>query len=706
MAPAPAAAAALFHPSKKRKAPVDKGSPSGSLSPKKPRPIAKPSPKPEPAREDPPFSLPDGPFTEFKLVSSALNGWKYDVMKFDSHKPVDILSWPAPVKLNRKDVRRAEASANGEGNPVKAVGPLLGQDGKPVIGADGRIVMQDAEGKPIHPESSASGSGKGKPGAAGAKKKFGKKTRQIHIVPEEKRQMRREERYPWVMEDASGAEVWIGDMQEERNREYYAFFMPASNNTFKFVPAHRWYKFHKKPSYHIPDLEEAEQLMAMRQRNKDPERWLLRKRNGQGPSAATSAILKSEPDAEHATGQSLGPGGRRLRTVASDSRGLFGDDDDEDGGRSRKRGSGADAEYDEVPSDEEPQDDDEGEVTYEDELEKELNKQLNEKKMKELLAADKQRDGRADVGDDDDEEGDTKLTGAAKAMKKLVNKLDKNDAYDSDDEGNPYASSEEEEEEEVVVADGPAVQSQMTIARGNSQTPSQIAIPQVPAGTAAPRPVPTSAANSRATSPLPNHGGHSIVAKRATSPKVPKPKGLVAPGRATSPLAQVAAQSPQLSSGGGDVRATSPAATSPRLPPGTLSNGQSSTIPPKKPSAKRKATDDADAPSTTSPTSPLAGAPPKAKKRKGPPPALDEHGNPIYFKDSDVIEWLQKTPTANTRDCIMYFTPYLHDNAEKSKFTALIKEVAQLKNGVLVLRSQYRTGGEDGEGASPTAVSK
>lgn len=55
-----------------------------------------------------------------------------------------------------------------------------------------------------------------------------------------------------------------------------------------------------------------------------------------------------------------------------------------------------------------------------------------------------------------------------------------------------------------------------------------------------------------------------------------------------------------------------------------------------------------------------------------------------------VIEWLKNTPNATTRDCIQYFQPYLTDEAKKSKFTALIKEVAQLKGGVVVLRSAYR----------------
>lgn len=42
--------------------------------------------------------------------------------------------------------------------------------------------------------------------------------------------------------------------------------------------------------------------------------------------------------------------------------------------------------------------------------------------------------------DEEEEEGEH-LSGAGKAMKKLVRKMEKNDAYDSDKEENPYASS-------------------------------------------------------------------------------------------------------------------------------------------------------------------------------------------------------------------------------------------------------------------------
>jgi transcription initiation factor TFIIF subunit alpha len=154
------------------------------------------------------------------------------------------------------------------------------------------------------------------------------------------------------------------------------------------------------------------------------------------------------------------------------------------------------------------------------------------------------------------------------------------------------------------------------------------------------------------------------VAQRATSPKAPK---VGKTSRASSPLAQgsVSAQP--------NSRATSPVTESPNSPGAPAKvNGN-----------KRKAGEEASAPSP-----PQNGAP-KAKKRRGPGGAAG--GTPAEeLEDKAVIEWLRNTPNANTRDCIAHFKPYLTDEAKKTKFTALIKEAAQLKGGVLVLRSAYR----------------
>jgi hypothetical protein len=178
-------------------------------------------------------------------------------MKFDSRKTIDISTWEEPIKLNRKELRREEP---GSSSQVPA-GHMLGPDGKPVIGADGNIVMVDADGRPIAKDGGEVQSKDKDKGKAGGRKKFQKKTRQVFLVPEAIRQLRREERYPWVMEDAKQNEMWVGKLEEVARAETHALFMPAAQEFFKFVPANRWYKFQKKPKHRVLGLEEAEAVV-------------------------------------------------------------------------------------------------------------------------------------------------------------------------------------------------------------------------------------------------------------------------------------------------------------------------------------------------------------------------------------------------------------------------------------------------------------
>ncbi|KAJ7904517.1 transcription initiation factor [Mycena olivaceomarginata] len=643
--------AQLFHPKKGPK----KDTPPAP-SPKRPL-GAPPRPRPTPIEEDEEeLKLPDTPFQEFKVMSSALNGWKYDVMKFDSRKPVDLTAWRAPIKLNRKEMRRDDAS----GTQV-AVGPML-LDGKPVVGPDGKFVMVDAEGKPIQ---AADPKGKGPAAAANGKKKFQKKTRQVYVVPEEVRHLRREERYPWVMEDSTGAEMWLGQLEDISKSGTHAFFMPAANDIFKFVPAHRWYKFQKKLKHDLPTDTATVESAYTKSLKRDPGQWLF-SRNGKGPSDETAAMFKAESEGRalsgtsslvHSAGHSLGPNGRKLKTVDSGMNALFGDDD-EDGGAKRRREKeyGEDGDMDEVTYEEDFADDDE---KIDLEAEDQETKDMEERLKKEYKTANRQRDGHIDESDDEDM---PEITKQGKAIQKMIRNREGNEAYDSDDEKNPYASDEEEEEEEPpvepVVLPQPVVPPQPPAdSRAGSQAPGT----QTPPPAARPQPG-GSKVGSRATSPAlsPSLGGHSVVAKRATSPKVPKKTN--GASRANSPLGS-RATSPVTNS-----RATSPVAGGATGPNGVQK--------------KRKATDDAGSPSPTSPNG--QNAPPKAKKRKA--NGVIPMGE---LEDRMVIEWLKNTPNATTRACIQYFQPYLTDEAKKSKFTALIKEVAALKDGFVVLKESY-----------------
>ncbi|KZT24482.1 Rap30/74 interaction domain-containing protein [Neolentinus lepideus HHB14362 ss-1] len=664
MAPAkPLDPSILFHPKKKK--------PGQAPPPPPPRPRP---PASDAQRKSPPKSQPDpieginppassgGKYKEFKLMSSALNGWKYDVMKFDTRKDINIPEFfgtKGPHKLNRKDPPRRDAT------PVsapQAVGPMMGPDGKPVIGVDGRVVMVDAEGRPIHNTNGAANGAAGDKAKPG-RKKFQKKTRQVYLIPEETRQLRKEERYPWVMEVPSQDELWVAKMEEVSKAETHAFFMPCSGDTFKFVPAHRWYKFQKKPNYKIFNLEEAESMMAKMQKNKDPSRWLAQNlpssssTKGAGGSGATTSVsmpyMQNGPSLVYDASTSLGPGGRRLRTVDSGmERGLFGDDDDEDSKKRRVREYGGEGDQDEMDYEEIFQDDEE--KPNMDEAEDEEAKEVEERIKKEY--------GKAKVLDngeeDQDQDDESKLTKAGRQLRKLMRSIEKNQAYDSDDDDNPYLSEDEESEEETPeVPAGPAVQDQSP-QRSQSQPPAT-------APTVSPAPIKTESSVPNLSRPTsPTQSGHSVVAKRATSPKVPKIKTSPNVSRASSPLAQGPA--------------------SPSRRPGSPINGASisgSQPSPNRPNNKRKAED-------ASPISPVAGSngdQPKPKKAKVTLPISD-------LTAAMIAQWLRSHPGAKTVECIAQFRPYINSTDARKHFTALVREVGTMDKdtGHLSIKDIYR----------------
>ncbi|KAF6762112.1 transcription initiation factor [Ephemerocybe angulata] len=667
MAPKAHSMSLLFHPKKKQNKSNGVSGPVGRPTRKQEAPVpAHGQPRAPPLASaastsslkdeaDEVFQLPNTPYSEFRILSSKLQGWKYDVMKFDSRKPVDIMKWRPPIKLNRKDLRKDDI-ANIPAEP-QAVGPMLGPDGKPVIGMDGRMVMVDAEGRPIHGDSGgASGSAKdkGKGNAAGGRKRFQKKTRQVFLVPDEVRQLRKEERYPWVMEDSpdSKEESWVGHLEEVSKAETHGFFMPAANDAFKFVPAHRWYKFQKKLKHDLPTATAEMENLYTQSQKKDPQAWLATFNGGRGASSATAALFKQEGETKPNIndGQSLAPGGRKLKTVDSGAGGLFDDDDDDDSRKRRAKELGGEGDLDEQVYEEDFADDEEHMNV--DEGEDEEQKEIEERLKREYQRANKQNDTGMDEHDDDEDSNPKNKQ--QKALEKMIKNHEGNNAYESDEEMNPYASSAEEEEEEPEpVHTGPAI-IQPPAPPQNDAAKSPTSTPKPPAV------VPHSASNSRATSPLasPSLGGHSLMAKRATSPKIPKAKmpGASAGSRGNSPSGS-RANSPTPS------RATSPLANSAN---GDALKGN-----------KRKADD-----SPTSPSTNGANGVPKPKKKKV--------GTATQVSAAELeallITWLKNTPNATTRDCIQHFNSYLTDAGRKVEFSGMVKRVALLKNGVLGLR--------------------
>ncbi|GJJ12510.1 hypothetical protein Clacol_006753 [Clathrus columnatus] len=646
--------------------------------------------------------IPSSSFTDFRIVSAPKQLWKYNVMKFaeSKDKEVDLGVWRQPVKLNRKEYRPAErglgsgsASSSGNvvgmgngnesgGEDVKKT-PMLGPDGKPVIGPDGRIVMVGPDGKVSSSivsgtnavaGSSKSNGGGGKTNTPNGKTKTKqgprKKIKQVFLVPEEVRKLRREERYPWIFEEAPldvkpsdtavsslGADanatpsvssipgqIWVGHLENPEKSQTHGLLVPKGS-TFQFVPSYRYYKFTKKRS-DVPGAEEAEAEYAKLQKSKDPTQ-LWKRRKG-ALSEATMKTLKSEPHShsqfsvKYEDGDDFDDSSRRLRTVDAGGDDLFGGGAGDGDGRDndeydeekmmrkrRNRELGQDGDLDEMEYEEEFADDDEKiEMDGDDEEMREMEERLK----REYRNANKARDATIDEDEEDEEmEEMSRLTGAGKDLKKLVKRTEKNEAYESDDdEGNPYASEEEEEEQPPQpILDGPAVMNQQQPA---TTTPAST----TSSGAARPASIPaiSTLASAATTVSTPKQLPHVL---STYTPKPPSPStasrpgsplstgGLAPPGmgnaivakRATSPkVGKTRTVGGNSNSGGSNSALTSGGARSPS--PSPLGAGNRARTPTKSPMTSRAASPVAPVPPTLATTSLKRKAPDESQAPASP----------------------------------------------------------------------------------------
>jgi len=165
--------------------------------------------------------------------------------------------------------------------------PLKGPDGQSVIGPDGSPVMvtpavaQQAKGgrMPFLPGLISGGDAKGKKGAVGkggksgggksgdgkggeGRKRGGKKTRQVFMIPEATRQLKKEERYPWLWEDKDAKEIWEG-RRIEKNKVKLQLLQVCKDGTFRWYPARKQYMFTKLPTWRVPNAEEANERVCV-----------------------------------------------------------------------------------------------------------------------------------------------------------------------------------------------------------------------------------------------------------------------------------------------------------------------------------------------------------------------------------------------------------------------------------------------------------
>ncbi|KAI8384985.1 uncharacterized protein BYT42DRAFT_564292 [Radiomyces spectabilis] len=354
--------------------------------------------RPPPARPPMPSTQPTAiPFTDFQLKSSADHG-RHHVMDFRTSKKIDLKTFSRPVRLQRKDANYVPLRERGtETDTVESPSEVRG----PKTSADTSLIA------PM--------------GGATRNKNmlFKKRTRQIFLAKDDVRELKEQEQKPWILEDYDGQNCFMGTLEGAQRSDYVLFVL--TDNDFKVVPVDRWYKFQQKRNFKTLTLEEAEKQLNTHQKRVG-QRWMM---------------LKREKEAEDEKEEkNTGKKSTRFKIVDDDEK--FETDEDD---TSHRRRSQHDSDLDDLDYDDDFQDDEEGGAEHE----------IEDEEIKDSKARIKRetKDYMSDEQEDDDVQlrvtGGSKLSSEGKQMRRLVRDLEKNRAYESDEEeGDPYASSAED----------------------------------------------------------------------------------------------------------------------------------------------------------------------------------------------------------------------------------------------------------------------
>ncbi|KAF8316506.1 uncharacterized protein EI90DRAFT_3072485 [Cantharellus anzutake] len=663
---------------RQRRVSRDDASSSSSPQSRSPAPVAaKIEPKDEPMTD----ATSQLTYQDFPLWSTAPDGHSYNTLRFKAPNntlAIDIKQFPAPIKLNRKHPRVRHGDGIGVGLNASDIKwrPLKGADGRDVIGKDGKVVLAATiDGREITQaqyEKLKTGTTTKKEGDGDPPKKksaaFKKKTRQVFTASDAIRQLRREERFPWLLEP-SGADIpdtWVGKMTDQNEDGIYALFVAGPAGGFSFVPVKRCYDFVKSSTHAATMTSEEAEAKYQKSLKRNSLAVQFTSRAGGSMSAATLATLGVQ-DAQHRHTS-------RVKKEEDDVGDRLFDDDD-----NRKQ----DAAYEEMDFEEEHADDED--TMNPEDVDDDETKEAKDKIKREHVAANRTIDGHVDDASDNEAGG---LTREGRKMKRTLGRLDKNFGSDDDDdeEKNPYASSEDEEDEEDILF-GTAENSKQ-----EQSNPSPRATPR-PSKSSSGQSTPVKSAlkpgsihSSRGASPAATSStlsGAAHVAKRAvSSPKksasragspigntsrAGSPLAGDSPSRAGSPVRDAGRTSTPANAAATSSRATSSIQSQPRP---TLSPNPRPTpsAPPSNPVKKRKAPEDGGPPAAKSDT--ISTKKPK-KEARAPFDGM--------LTDGPVIEFLRQHPSGvASKEIVNHFNEWLtKDERNKTVLTEIVKRVGK-----------------------------
>lgn len=614
------------------------------------------------------------PAPQFHIVSSDPANWRFNVGAFHPQQripnpdnpdevivpSIQIQDFHQPIKMNRKQPK-SMLYAEPEPTEIKdqQFKPMLGPDGKPVY-HNGQVVMVNSEGQTLASlakakeranaaAAAANAKGKGKAtDAPGKGKKSQPKTRQVFIQSDDVRARRKEEYHPWVMEDTSGDQKWIGTMND-RNDDSLWGLLKVSGGCFEFIPIHRFYTF--KPQSQIVANVRADDIEKQATSKKPDFSQVYKARMGNASSSDVVARLERHEKKEQK---------QAMRRPPKQEDDLFMDD----GG----------VDIDEFEYEKEASDDEEGhrpEEIAEDEDEKDSKERLKREYLVDTNV------GRQTESDDEAEELDQMLMKALKKSGEMDEDDDEDDVYGSkygvkkeEDEDTPMAMAtgiQQQAPKPKVPTPTPPVKPPVAGASGSSsnamEVDSSVTTSPVKASGSLMDFTPTAPrVNSRGGSPAASAGvGAALLAKRATSPKPTGPGrgGSPQAGRAGSPLA------------GNIARAASPVA--PAAAAAAVAPANAATADAKKNKKRKEAPGAADA--TRSPTTAAPGGG-IAKKKK-----LDEAARPEPPSLKNVVEVLKASGGVGgyvSAKTLASHYQTKHNPEYKKNLIQLLKQVANI----------------------------
>lgn len=475
-------------------------------------------------------------FKEFQLMSSSKRGQNH-LMHFKSNKRVEPSTFARPVKLHRKEsnfvpyrqyiqnlnaqnaanaaanaAAAAKAAAIMAGTPIPEDPPAAKKSGSNVEDLGGpspdgpQVTPQPQHG----PKTGADTSLIAPLGGATRNKQmlFKKRTKQIYLAKEDTRELKEQEHRPWILEDYDSQNSFTGTLEGGQRSDYMFFVLTESG--FKVMPVDRWYKFQPKRTFKTLSLEEAEEQLKKQQKH-ESKRWMMLNRDADGDETMAEA---SRP--------------AKLKLVDHEDNTKAGSDDE----KNRQ-----DSDMDDLDFDDVFQDDDE--ATAEHEVEDEDVKDSKDRVKKEIKDFSM---GGSQEADDNMFDDMGKLTSEGKQMRKLVRDLEKNRAYESDEEGDPYASSAEELDSDADDDDADDEENKEKEKKANMPLKKKAVAP--PSKPVMPKKAHTAKVKKEGMSkPIGRPGSPSIYMKRdgSSSPSSGRP---TSPTRSTSPLKETRPSSP------------------------------------------------------------------------------------------------------------------------------------------------------------------